>query len=66
METVEGTAEFTGIRASQVTGYDFGPMYFDNTKDVSFSDVVPFYQDGQLDEASCATTCLINPAARLH
>lgn len=51
METVEGTAEFTGIRASQVTGYDFGPMYFDNTKDVSFSDVVPFYQDGQLDES---------------
>ena len=35
-ETVEGTATYVGIRASQLTGYDFGVMYFDNVKDVPF------------------------------
>lgn len=47
--TVEGTATYVGIKASEAVGYDFGPMYFDNTANAPFSDVVPFYQSGQLD-----------------
>ncbi|WP_160315184.1 hypothetical protein [Streptococcus sp. X13SY08] len=50
METVEGTATFMGILASQSVGYDYGPMCFDNVKDVPFSDVVPFYRNKKLSE----------------
>lgn len=50
METVEGTATYMGIMASKAVGYDFGPMYFDNIKDVPFSDVVPTYKEGRLDQ----------------
>lgn len=50
METVEGTAQFMGISAAREVGYDYGVMYFDNTKDAPFADVVPFYQAGKLDE----------------
>lgn len=50
METVEGTAEFMGIPASRAVGYDFGIMYFDNTRDVPFSDVIPFCREGKLKE----------------
>lgn len=49
METVEGTATCLGIMASRVVGYDFGPMYFDNTKEARFTDVVPFLESGQID-----------------
>ena len=50
METTEGTATFMGIMASRAVGYDYGPMYFDNAKDVPFSDVIPFYKDKKLSE----------------
>lgn len=50
METVEGTATYMGIMASKAVGYDFGPMYFDNIKDVPFSDVLPTYKEGRLDQ----------------
>ena len=50
METVEGTATYMGIRAARAVGYDFGTMYFDNRKNVPFSDVVPYYKDGKLSE----------------
>lgn len=50
METVEGTATYMGIMASKAVGYDFGPMYFDNIKDVPFSDVMPTYKEGRLDQ----------------
>ena len=48
-ETVEGTATYVGIRASQLTGYDFGVMYFDNVKDVPFSDLRNTVESGRLD-----------------
>lgn len=38
-ETIEGTATYVGIKASKLAGYDFGIMYFDNVKDVPFSDL---------------------------
>lgn len=50
METTEGTATYMGILAARSAGYDFGTMYFDNKKDVPFSDVVPYYKDGRLAE----------------
>lgn len=49
METVEGTATYLGIMASRAVGYDFGPMYFDNTKEARFTEVVPFLKTGQID-----------------
>lgn len=49
-ETVEGTATYVGILASRAVEYDFGPMYFDNTKNADFSSVIPFYKSGKLEE----------------
>lgn len=46
---MEGTATYVGIRASQLTGYDFGVMYFDNVKDVPFSDLRNTVESGRLD-----------------
>ena len=40
---------YVGIRASQLTGYDFGVMYFDNVKDVPFSDLRNTVESGRLD-----------------
>lgn len=41
METVEGSAEYVGIRASEAVGYDYGVMYFTNQTDVPFSTIIP-------------------------
>ena len=38
-ETAEGTATYVRIKASKMVGYDYGVMYFDNAKNVSFGDV---------------------------
>jgi hypothetical protein len=38
-ETAEGTATYVSIKASKIVGYDYGVMYFDNVKNVSFGDV---------------------------
>ena len=50
-ETAEGTATYVGIKASKYVGYDYGVMYFDNIKDVSFSDVFPQIDAGKLTAA---------------
>lgn len=47
-ETVEGTASYVGIKASEITGYDFGVMYFDNAKNVSFSKLKEDAESGLL------------------
>ena len=49
METGEGTATYLGIEAARAVGYDFGPMYFGNTKEARFTDVIPFLKAGQID-----------------
>ena len=54
METIEGTAQYVGIKASEIVGYDYGVMYFDNTKDVSFSDVIPALRAGQIEQSFLA------------
>lgn len=51
METDEGTAKYVGIRASRIVGYDYGVMYFDNVKNVSFAEVVPMFRSGGIDES---------------
>lgn len=38
-ETAEGTAQYVGIKAAQIVNYDYGVMYFDNIKNVPFSDI---------------------------
>lgn len=50
METIEGTATYVGIKASARVEYDYGVMYFDNQKNVSFNEVVPQYRAGNLEE----------------
>jgi len=54
METVEGTAQYVCIKASRIVGYDYGVMYFDNVKNVSFSDVIPVVQKGLKDPSFLA------------
>lgn len=51
METCEGTAQYVGIKASEIVGYDYGVMYFDNKKDVSFDEVIPMLEAGGIDES---------------
>lgn len=51
METVEGTAQYVCICASRIVGYDYGVMYFDNTSNVSFSEVIPMFRSGGIDES---------------
>lgn len=45
-ETVEGCAEYAGIQASRIVGYDYGVMYFTNQTDVPFSTVIPNVEAG--------------------
>lgn len=54
METTEGTATYAGIKASQLTGYDFGVMYFDNKKNIPFDEVIQQYQAGNIDKSFLA------------
>lgn len=48
-ETAEGTSTYVGIKASELVGYDYGVMYFDNVKDVPFSDLRRTVESGQFD-----------------
>ncbi len=54
METAEGTAQYVSIVASQIAGYDYGVMYFDNVKDVSFSQVIPALRAGNIQQSYLA------------
>lgn len=54
METCEGTAQYVGICASRIVGYDYGVMYFDNARNVPLSDVVPVFRQGGIDESFLA------------
>lgn len=53
-ETIEGTATYVGIKASEIVGYDFGVMYFDNVKDVPFSDLKRAIEADTYDIANLA------------
>lgn len=54
METVEGTATYVGIKASKIVGYDYGVMYFDNIKNVPFSEVMSNIDEGNLEKSFLA------------
>lgn len=54
METAEGTAQYVCIRASETVGYDYGVLYFDNTKDVSFSEIIPTLRAGGIEQSFLA------------
>lgn len=49
-ETVEGTATYVGIKASEQVGYDYGVMYFDNIKNVPLSDLRTTVEAGSYDK----------------
>lgn len=53
-ETVEGTAVYVGIKASRIVGYDYGVMYFDNIKDVPFSDLQRTVETGSYEKQNLA------------
>lgn len=50
-ETMEGAANYVSIKASKIVGYDYGILYFDNTKDVDFVDIVPTIKKGEVDQS---------------
>lgn len=53
-ETIEGTATYVGIEASEIVGYDYGVMYFDNIKNVPFSDLKNTVEAGAYDISNLA------------
>lgn len=53
-ETMEGTATYVGIQASKIAGYDFGVMYFDNIKNVPFSDLQRTIEAGSYNKQNLA------------
>lgn len=53
-ETTEGTATYIGIKASEIVGYDYGVMYFDNIKEVPFSDLRRTVEAGHYDKRELA------------
>lgn len=53
-ETVEGTATYVGIKASKIADYDYGVMYFDNIKDVPFSDLQRVVESGLYEKQKLA------------
>lgn len=52
-ETDEGTAQYVGIKSAKIVNYDYGVMYFDNIKNVPFSDIFV-----QLDKGGISTDYL--------
>ena len=48
-ERDEGTATYVAIKESRLVGYDYGIMYFDNVKNVPFSDVFEQIDAGSVD-----------------
>lgn len=53
-ETIEGTATYIGIKASEIVGYDFGVMYFDNKKNVLFSEIKSNVEAGLYEKSNLA------------
>lgn len=49
-ETMEGIANYITIKTSKIVGYDYDIMYFENTKDINFSDVVPTIRKGEIGQ----------------
>ncbi len=50
-ETMEGAANYVSIKASKIINYDYGILYFDNTKDVDFKEIVPTIKNGAVDQS---------------
>lgn len=50
-ETMEGAANYVSIKASKIIDYDYGILYFDNTKDVDFKEIVPTIKNGAVDQS---------------
>ncbi|MDO4581569.1 MAG: hypothetical protein Q4B96_03160 [Bacillota bacterium] len=48
-ETAEGSATYVGVKTAKMVGYDYGVMYFDNAKNVSFADVFPQIEAGNIE-----------------
>lgn len=57
-ETIEGTATYVGVKASEMVGYEFKVMRVaqdGEPVDLSFAALVPLMRDGTLDVSSVAT-----------
>ncbi len=51
VETIEGTANYVSIKASDMVNYDYGILYFDNTNNVKFSDIIPELKSGKINNS---------------
>lgn len=50
-ETMEGAANYVSMKASKILDYDYGILYFDNTEDVDFKEIVPTIKKGAVDQS---------------
>lgn len=64
-ETMEGIAEYVGIKAAKIINYDYDIMYFDNQRDVKFSDVVPTIKAGRKSQSVLGNKIVYSSGALL-
>lgn len=64
-ETIEGTAQYVGIKSAQSIDYDLGILYFTNTNKVKFSEIVPTIKDGKVDQSIIGSHIVYDSGALL-
>lgn len=48
---MEGTANYVSIKPAKIVEYDYGILYFDNTKNIKFDQIVPTIKKGEIDQS---------------
>lgn len=64
-ETIEGTAQYVGIKSAQSIDYDLGILYFTNTNKVKFSEIVPTIKEGKVDQSIIGSHIVYDSGALL-
>lgn len=64
-ETIEGTAQYVGIKSAQSIGYDLEILYFTNTNKVKFSEIVPTIKEGKVDQSIIGSHIVYDSGALL-
>lgn len=64
-ETIEGTAQYVGIKSAKSVDYDLGILYFTNTNKVKFSEIVPTMKQGKVDQSIIGSHIVYDSGALL-
>ena len=64
-ETIEGTAQYVGIKSAKSVDYDLGILYFINTNKVKFSEIVPTMKQGKVDQSIIGSHIVYDSGALL-